>query len=80
VVIGVIGISCGRGICVTESGNDKVDVCVRFIVFTGPDAVAGTGTGTGADADDGTVEVVVVVVVVLVGVDVTLFDGLGCWF
>jgi hypothetical protein len=78
-VIGVIGISCGRGICVTESGNDKVDVCVRFIVFTGPDAVAGTGTGTGA-GDDGTVEVVVVVVVVLVGVDVTLFDGLGCWF
>lgn len=62
-VIGVIGISCGRGICVTESGNDKVDACVRFIVFTGPGAVAGTvavagtGTSTGAadDADDGTV-------------------------
>lgn len=77
-VIGVIGISCGRGICVTESGNDKVDVCVRFIVFTGPGAVAVAGTGT--DADDGTVEVVVVVVVVLVGVDVTLFDGLSCGF
>lgn len=56
-MIGVIGISCGRGICVTESENDKVDVCVRFIVFTGPGAVAGTGTSTGAadDADDGTV-------------------------
>lgn len=91
-MIGVIGISCGRGIGATESGNDMVDVCGRFIVFTGPAADAGTGAdaddGSGADADEGGfVEVVVVVVgvevevvVVLVGVEVTIFDGLGCGF